>query len=188
MTDTLNFLNLEEVDELSIEQLYQDVEQKLDDEKSVVIPPGTHNVARNWVYAHQKLGAEVDRLKDEYIPFLMERYIKPVKDKIERHKNAQEIIKEGLKDFLNNIQETKVNFPDLATVYMQKGSEKIVYPENEEELAKSLHEVGSDYVRVSTSLNKSKISSDYKETGKLPIPELSIEKTESEVRFRKAKV
>lgn len=188
MSESVNFLDLEEVDELSIQQLYDDVERTLDEDGAVVVSPGSHNEARNWVYAHQKLSAEIDRLKGEYIPYLMERYIEPVKKKIERHKEAQEIIKGGLMEFLENIQETKANFPDLATVYIQKASEKIIYPENEDALADALHKNGSDFVRVSAKLDKTKIKQVYGETGQLPIPELSIEQSEPEVRFRKAKV
>lgn len=189
MSEAVNFLDLEEVDELSIDQLYQDVEQRLDGESDgALVPPGSHNEARNWVYAHQKIGAEIDRLKDEYIPYLMERYIEPVKAKIKRHEQAQDVIKEGLREFLENIEETKANFPDLGTVYIQSASEKIVYPENEDALAESLYKVNSEFVKVSLRLDKNKIKAAYKENGELPIPELNIEKTEPEVRVRKAKI
>jgi len=189
MSEAVDFLDLEEVDELSIDQLYQVVEGQLDGEdKGALIPPGSHNEARNWVYAYQKINSEVDRLKDEYIPYLIARYVDPVKKKIERHKQAQDIIKEGLREFLENIEETRANFPDLGTVYIQKGSEKIVYPEDEDALAESLYKIKSEFVKMSLSLDKNKIKSAYKENGEIPIPELSVEKSEPEVRVRKAKV
>lgn len=185
--DQINFLELEEVDELSISQLREDVEDSLDND-GVIIPPDSHNEARNWVYAHQNISEEINRLKTEYIPYLMERYINPVKEKIERHRESQEVIKSGLKEFLENIEETKANFPDLATVYLQKGQEKLVYPEEEDELAKKLFEENSEYVRVSPKLDKTKIKKSWSSTGEVPIDEILVEETESEIRFRKAKL
>lgn len=188
MPEAVSFLDLEEVDEILVEDLYESMESTMEAEDGKIIPPDSKNQARGWVVTHQKLADEIERLQKEYIPFLMDRYIKPVKDKIEKHERVQELLREGLMEFLENIEETKVNFPDVATVYIQKAGEKIIYPEDEKAFAEKLGNENSKFVRKTFALDKTKIKKAYKENKKLPLDDLSIEKTDAEVRFRRAKV
>lgn len=188
MEDKIQKFELEEVDQVEFDKLYEKIQEYSEkkEDGARIIPPDTHMSARDWVYAFMKLDSEIDRLKDEYIPALTDRYIKPVREKIQRHEDTKEILKAGLKEFLDNIKETKVNFPDVATVYIQAASEKLIYPDDEVELANKLGK-DSEFVRMKVELDKKKIMDSYKQTKILPSEEIQVEIGEAEVRLRKTK-
>jgi len=191
MADSPSFLELEEVDEITFKSLYdQIISEDSNEELGKIAPPDTEMKARDWAMAYLKLDDQITRYEKEYIPALTERYIKPVKDKIEKHKIAQEMIKDGLFEFLEKVEETKVTFPDICTVYQQKGRDSFIYPEDEKAFAQEIFEKDSEseFVKVEPKLDKKAISKHFKDKKELPFSEIQIEEGETEVRLRRAKV
>lgn len=163
------------------------MESDEDDDEMVVICPDTALDARNWVFAFVKMKEEIEFLKKAYIPALMEKYIKPSKDKIEQLEAAQGFVKSGLFEFLRQIGEKKVSFPDLATVSESKTQPKVIYPEDEKAFLEMLVEKGSDYVVKKPSIDKKRILAEYKASEELPFDELIGEAAGTNVRVTVSK-
>jgi len=151
------------------DDFYSQIESLMSENSEVVIQPESKIDARKWVFSYIKMKEEIEFYKQEYIPFLMEKYINPVKEKIEKLENAQDYIKTGLFDFLDSIDEKKITFPDLATVSEVKTQPRIIYPDDEESLIKLLVEEDSPYIINKPVIDKKRILSDFKESGDLPI-------------------
>jgi len=143
-----------------------------DEEEGVVICPDSKLDARNWVFAFVKMKEEIDFLKGDLIPALTEKYIKPSREKIEQLETAQGFVKSGLFEFLRQIGEKKVSFPELATVSEAKGQPKVIYPEDEGAFLAMLVEQDSDYIINKPSIDKKRILDEWKKTEELPFDEL----------------
>lgn len=183
--DSKNDKKITEVEVESFDELYESIESNLGGDDDVVVePPDSRLSARKWILAYQHLEDEIEYYKKEYIPSLEEKYIKPVKKEIEKHERQMGFIKSKLVEFLDNVGETTVKFPDLATMSKTTTADKIIYPKNEKELAETLHKNGeTDFVRVSYALDKKAIGDHFKKNKKVPISDTSIEEGESTVRF-----
>lgn len=191
LREAFDFLNLEDVDSKEVDELVAKLnESGQDTEKEAQISPDSKLSARSWALAYAHLDAENNRLK-EYQKYLEERYIKPVKDNVERNEKAQDIIKGGIKQFLDNAEEDSVKFPDVGTFAKYSPPDSIVYPEDEESFAKEIAETGSaeekSLIRAKFCLDKKAIKAAYKETSKLPLKGLGIETNDKSVRFTEAK-
>lgn len=191
--EKINLDDLTEITEeekLELEELLDSFNEEIDD-AGAETAPSSRIEARKWVHAYLHADKEKKYLKDEYIPFLMEKYIAPVKDKMERLSKAQDFIKDNCLDFLESAEETKINFPDLATISIVTSKEKIVYPEDkdvEESMAEQLFKDGkSNFVKTSHKFDKKAISEYYKDHEELPFSGLGIEETDKTVRVTKAK-
>ncbi|HUS49724.1 MAG TPA: hypothetical protein VMZ91_06135 [Candidatus Paceibacterota bacterium] len=158
-----------------------------DEEEGVVICPDSKIEARNWVFAFVKMKEEIDFLKKELIPALIEKYIKPSKDRIEQLESSQGFVKDGLFEFLRSIGEKKVSFPSLATVSEAKTQPKVIYPEDEKALIEKLVKEKSKYIVNKPSLDKKAILAEFKEKGELPFDELIGEAASTAIRVTMSK-
>jgi predicted outer membrane protein len=188
--NTVSFLELEEVDEEAFEDLYQKLQEYANQEnKDAVIAPETKLEVRNWLMSYMKLEDEIDELK-EYLEMLDERYLQPSRDRIEAHKANMDLLKKGMLQFLNNAEEKKVIFPELATVSRWNPEDKIIYPEEEKELkelAEKLFKEGSEFVVPKPALDKKKIKEYWEKNKKLPIESLDVDTGRESVRVTRAK-
>lgn len=191
MTDLLEkqIFEMEEVDLDDFEKLLEQIETSGQDADGPSVRPDTKLSARQWLMAVLKIDSDIDSLKKDYIPALEERYIRPCRDKIEKLENQKEFLRKGLRDFLDTVEETKVNFPDLATVSAYDTPDKIVYPEKEElkELVATLEEKNSEYIVKTPSIDKDKVKEYFKNNGKVPLNGLIVESGSATVRITKAK-
>lgn len=169
---------------------YDKVKEMMGDDEEqdgVIVLPESKIDARNWVFAFVKMKEEIEFLKKEYIPALTEKYIRPVKDRVERLEVAQGFIKEGLFSFMGEIGEKKIAFPDLATVSEAKTQPKVIYPDDEKAFLELLLKEESDLVAQKPSIDKKKILTQFKETGELAHEELVGEAAGTAVRVTVAK-
>jgi len=163
------------IEEVSFDDFYSELECQIENSEEVsVMPPESRLKAREWLYAVIKLEDEISFLKDEYIKYLTEKHILPVKEKIKKYDKSIEILRLGLRKFLENAEEQKVNFPDLATVSKFNPQNQIIYPDDERELAERLHKEESEYINLNPKLDKKKIRDFFKKNKNLPISDLSI--------------
>lgn len=191
MREAFDFLELEEVDAQEFHDLYSAfAETENDSEKVVELSPDSKLAARSWMLAYAHLEARNAELKD-YKKELENRYIDPVKAEMEQNERAQTVIKQGIKQFLDNSEEDKIKFPDVGTFSSYSPPDSIVYPEDEEAFAQKIYEEGSDeekeLIKLKYSFDKNAVKAKYKSDKKLPIKGLSIESNERSVRFQKAK-
>jgi len=186
----LQYMELDESDEEMFKDIYDKLEEYMDneDESTPFVAPEDRISARDWLLASLKIEDEIKYLKEVYVKELEKKYILPVKNQIEKHNDALDILKQGLRQFLENAEERKVDFPDLASVGQYDAAEKIIYPEDEKEFAKMLHENNSEFIRVTPSLDKKGIQKYYKENKELPLEELRAEPGKKSVRITRKKI
>jgi len=156
------------------------IQDQAEDEVSIL--PESKIDARNWVFAFVKMKEDIEFLKKDYIPALTDKYIKPVKDRIEQLEVAQGFIKEGLFSFMGEIGEKKISFPDLATISEAKTQPKVIYPEDEKAFLEILLKENSDLVVQKPAIDKRKILAQFKETGELAHEQLVGEAAGTSVR------
>ena len=156
------------------------IQDQAEDEVSIL--PESKIDARNWVFAFVKMKEDIEFLKKDYIPALTDKYIKPVKDRIEQLEVAQGFIKEGLFSFMGEIGEKKISFPDLATISEAKTQPKVIYPEDEKAFLEILLKENSDLVVQKPAIDKGKILAQFKETGELAHEQLVGEAAGTSVR------
>lgn len=156
-------------------------------DETAIMPPESRLKAREWLYAVMKLEDEVSFLKNDYIKYLTEKHISPVKDKLKKYDKSIEFLRLGLRQFLDNAEEQKVNFPDLATVSQYNPPDQIIYPDDEKELSERLYKEDSKYVSPNPKLDKKKIKDYFKEKGKLPISDLSSSNSVKTVKITREK-
>jgi len=182
---------LAELEEAEFDEFYDKIEQFIREEQNgealPVFSPDSRLKARDWVYAFVKIKEDIEFYKEKYIPWLTEKYIKPVRDKIEKHIAAQEYIKDGLFEFLEAAEEKKVVFPDLATVSKAKVQPKLIYPEDESALLQQLIEEESEFVIKKPALDKKTMLAQYKKTGEVPVDGLVGEAETEAIRITVAK-
>jgi len=185
----LQYMSLDESDEEMFKDIYDRLDEYMgnEDNETPFVAPEDRISARDWLLASLKIEDEIKYLKEVYIKELEKRYIAPVKEKIEKHNDALEILKQGLRQFLENAEERKVDFPDLASVGQYDAAEKIIYPEDEKEFAKMLHDNNSGFIRITPSLDKKEIQKFYKENKELPFEELRVEPGKKSVRITRKK-
>ena len=173
----LQYMELDESDEEMFKDIYDKLEEYMDneDESTPFVAPEDRISARDWLLASLKIEDEIKYLKEVYVKELEKKYILPVKNQIEKHNDALDILKQGLRQFLENAEERKVDFPDLASV-------------DEKEFAKMLHENNSEFIRVTPSLDKKGIQKYYKENKELPLEELRAEPGKKSVRITRKKI
>ena len=179
---------IEDVDQVEFDEFFNSIQPESENENNVPIPDSKLS-ARKWLLAYLKMESEIEYLSDVYKPYQKERYLKPTEDRIERLVKSQDFIKEGLLKFLENAELDSVPFPDFATVSKAEGKDKIIYPENEEELAENLFKSGNkDFVKIKHSLDKKAINQYIANNdGELPFSGLSIEKVADSVRVTRSK-
>lgn len=180
---------IQEMESEDFSDFYDKIKDFIGDDEIPTVCPESKIAARDWVLAFVKMKEDIEFYKKEYIPALTEKYITPVKDKIEQLEKSQDFIKDGLMEFLSSIGEKKVSFPDLATVSEAKTPVKVIYPENEEDLIKKILEEdeNSEYIVKKPSLDKKKILNEYKEKEELPFDELLGEAAGTTLRVTVAK-
>lgn len=184
----LTTLDLENIDQVDFDDFFSAIQSQLAGEESNIPIPGSKIEARKWVMAYLKAESEIEYLAKEYKAYIKNRYIDPIDDRVDRLERSQDFIKEGLLKFLENAELDSVPFPDFATISKAAGKEKIVYPENEEELAENLHKTGKDsFVRTKHSLDKKAIAKYYSENSDLPFSGLSVEEGVDSVRVTRSK-
>lgn len=177
---------IEEMEEVEFDNFYSEIEEFVGKEDHFVSPDSKID-ARKWLFAVLKLEDEISFLKKEYIPALEDKYIRPVKEKINKHDETIGFLKEGIYTFLKNSEATSVNFPDMATVSLKKKPADLLYPEDEKTLAEKLGLEDSPFVKKKFSLDKMKIKDEWKRTGAIPIDGLaSVDESET-IAIRKAK-
>ena len=189
MSDDFKKFGIEETDDQEFIDFFDQVEAHIggDSDIPAVAPPDSQINARNWLLSVVKVDKDIDYFNDVYIPKLMERYINPVKEKIESLNKTKDFLRRGIRDFMEAAQEKKVVFPEIATVTAIAATVEIVYPEDEKEFAKKLHQDDSEYIRVTPSLDKKKIKEEFKKTGKIPVDGLSTREVEPTIRIVKVK-
>jgi len=182
-------LTADMLEEENFDDFFEELEKMVEDPDEITISPDSKIDSRKWVSAYIRLAEEIDFLKNEYIPHLTEKFIAPSKNKIERIKEQQDAIKGGLQDFLEDLGEKKINFPELGTVFLKATQKKIIYPEDESAYAEKLMAEGNkDYIVTTAKLNKKKISQEFKDTGKLPLQGVTGEEAGVSVNIRRTKV
>jgi len=167
--------------------LYKELDKYIETNgEEKIAPPDSRISARDWTNAYLKMRNEIEYFKKIYIPALMKKYIDPVKSKIESYEKRQDAIKEMLAYFLDDIGEKNVVFPDLGTVCRTKGSDTILYPEDEEglnNLVMKLKEEGSEFIVDNPRLDKKKIKEYYTTHKELPFEGIVVEKAEDSIRI-----
>ena len=141
------------------------------DDGSVV--PDDKIESRKWVVAYLKIKKEIDFLKKEYKPFLKGKYLDPIDDKVCSLEEQQDMIKEGLFEFLEEAEEQKVSFPDVGTAYKMKTKPKLLYPDDEKALIDKLNNENSEFISNKPILDKKKLLAEFIATGKVPIADLT---------------
>lgn len=175
---------IEQMEEVEFEDFYSKIEEFVGkDDHS--ISPDTKIDARKWLHAITKIEDENDFLKGEYIPALEEKYVIPVKKKIERNKETIEFLRGGLLDFLKNSGENKVSFPDIATISLSKVAANLLYPDDEKSLAEKLAADNSPFIKIKYELDKKKIKEEFNRTEKSPIENLIIVEERETIKIRR---
>jgi len=154
-----------------LDSVSEQLEAFVGGEKEASICPESKIEARNWVFAYIKLKEQIE-WDEILIKHLVEKYIDPVKRDIEKCERSQEFVKSGLADFLVNAEETKISFPELATVSEAKTPMKIIYPEDEKAFLEKLEKEESEFVIKKSALNKKAMLASYRETKELPHSDL----------------
>lgn len=186
----IDLSEFEEVDEKEFNTLYESLKEYLDDpEKIATVSPGTKLDAREWAMSLLRVEDEIEWLKSEYIPRMIEKYIKPSKDKIEQHSRVVDILRHGIRQFLDNAEEKNVCFPDLGTFSKYDPPVKIIYPEKDEEkeLIEKLWNEENKFVVPKPAFDKKKIMEYFKENKKVPISDLKVEQGIPSIKVSRAK-
>ncbi len=183
-----DILDIPDVDQVEFDEFFSSIQKQQDGEEENVPIPSSNLEARKWLAAYLKIDGKVDYYSKEYKDFMKKRYIAPIDEKIERLEISKEFIKDGLLKFLNNAEIDSTSFPDLATVSKTDGKDKIIYPEDEEELAKTLVASGKkDFIRTKYALDKKEINLYFADKKEVPFSGLSIENGTDGVRITKSK-
>ena len=137
MNDIDQFIEEEEDEEFDefydLLQSFAPSEEDEEPEERSSYVPDTKIKARKWVSAYKKLKEEIDWLQKEYKPFLKEKYLNPIDKKIGQHEKALDVIKETMLEYFENCEETKLNFPDIGTMFTQKIAPQVIYPDKAQE-------------------------------------------------------
>lgn len=189
-------IDIIEINEDPFNNFYDILEKHINGETNIedIIVPTTKIAASDWARQLLRIENENDFLSGEYKIKQIEKYIKPVTDRIERNNRIGEFIRIKLLDFLEDIKEQSINFPDIGTITAKKISDKIDYDsiEDSEDLAKKLYndDETKQFVKVTYSLNKKAISDYFKNNGKIPqtLSPIDVKKDQGKgLSFRKFK-
>ena len=177
----------DEADEVSFADFYESIDDKLGSDEESIVVPDSRLAARDWLLAILKSEDEIDYYKKEYLPHLVSKYMDPVREKIAKLEKTKEFLRSGMREFLENAGEKSVTFPDLATVSKYGPPAKLIYPDDEKELLAVLEKEKSEFVRSELKIDKKKISSEFKKTGKPPIDALIVEESTPTVKITRVK-
>jgi hypothetical protein len=188
-------IDLEKIEGTDIDEVLDKIQSFKDqqallgesEEEIFTVMPESKIDARKWLLAYQKLDKDIDYLKDEYIKYLTDKYIAPVRAKIEKHVEQQDFIKNSLLAFLESIEEKNICFPDLGTVYQSKTPIKLLYPEDDEAILERLAKEKPEFVRTTLAFDKKKVMEVYKETEELPFDGITVIESMQTVRIKDAK-
>ncbi|HUS48754.1 MAG TPA: hypothetical protein VMZ91_01185 [Candidatus Paceibacterota bacterium] len=181
-----NKFDVSEFEEIDFEEFEGIIEKLKEGEADC---PCSKNEISRYVKAFIDLKDESKYLKEEYKPFIKEKYINPIDEKIKNNTEEQELIKQAILRGLNEIDEKKANFPGIGKIAKTKVAEKILYPTDEKDFAEKIlrEDPNSDFIVLKPSLNKKKIMEFFKNEGEVPFQELSVEEKRETVRITSEK-
>jgi hypothetical protein len=179
------------LDEVEFSEFYSQIKEKIEstgEGKGDAERPDSRIELRKWIYAAVKIQKQIDNLKNEYIPWLKERYTEQCNRKVKQHEQALGFVKDGILSFMEDIGEKSQNFPDLATASVIPPKDKLIYPEDEGEIVQRLKDKNPDLVKTTYKIDKKAVNEYYKDKEEVPDDGISIEEGTKTVRITPVKI